>query len=209
MRDTSVVILARAPERGRVKTRLARHLGDDLALRVYRQLLALTAAAVSAWRGPVLLASTGDLAAFSETGLEHLPRCDQVEGDLGTRLCAALRAGLALAPRTMVIGSDCPAVTRLDLRATVAMLHAAPVALGPAADGGFWAIATATPAAARAIEAAPLPWSTADTLAALQDRLAAHGLDSRLGPVLADCDTQEDLERAVGNHLLTLPDRVG
>lgn len=199
---SALVVMARAPEPGRVKTRLAAALGSARALQVYRDLLEVTARAVLSWRGPVLLAATGDAGAFADTPLRALPRCRQVEGGLGARIAAALLRGLGLAPRAVVIGTDCPALRAAHLQAVAALLDGAPAGFGPATDGGFWAVASRDVAAASAIATPGLPWSSPGTLAAVRAQLQAVGLASRLGPVLADCDDADDYRRAIAAGLL-------
>jgi len=194
--------MAKAPALGCVKSRLARDVGDARALAVYHQLLAVTAAAAARWTGPVLLASAGDEAHFADSAVEGLPREPQPDGELGVRIAAALRAGLARAEATIVIGSDCPGLSQDALAAVVAALDEAPVAFGPAADGGFWSIATTTEATANAVQRSQVAWSCADTLAELRAELHAEGLPSRVGPLLADCDTGADLQRAIADGLL-------
>jgi uncharacterized protein len=194
---TCLVVLARAPELGRVKTRLAAAVGPGAALRVYRQLLARTATAALAWPGPRLLASTGDATAFAGTGFEHLQRQEQASGDLGARIARGLANGLDRAEAALVIGSDCPALTTTHLAAVAELLASAPVAFGPADDGGFWAIAARDRRAVALLATLPVPWSSPTTLATLQHELAAAGLASVHGPALADLDTAEDLAAAI------------
>ncbi|HEX5053103.1 MAG TPA: DUF2064 domain-containing protein [Planctomycetota bacterium] len=200
----SLVVMAKAPEPGRVKMRLASSIGGPRALQVYRQLLAVTAAAANAWPGPVLLATAGDPAAFAGSGLERFECVPQPEGELGVRIAAALRAGRERAPSTIVIGSDCPGLDADALRAVAALSTIA--AFGPAVDGGFWSIATGVAATADVLERTKVPWSTSNTLALLRAELADAGLRSQLGPTLADCDTELDLRRAIAaGHLPPLP----
>lgn len=202
---TSLVVMAKAPEYGRVKTRLARTLGADAALQVYRELLAITATAAREWSGPVVLAVDGDAERFAAHDFPGAARVPQVGDGLGPRIAAALEAGLAHAAATVVIGSDCPRLTPAALHAVAALLAHAPVAFGPAADGGFWAIATNDARTAAVVASAPVPWSSADTLASLRQALAAAGLPSALGIELADLDDEHDLRAAVAAGLLRLP----
>jgi len=207
---TCLVVLARAPEAGRGKTRLAVAIGEAQALQVYRRLLAITADAALAWPGPRLLASAGDPAAFAGTRLDRLPRVDQAEGGLGVVIAAALAVGLGRARAVLVIGSDCPGLCESALAAVADVLTAAPVAFGPADDGGFWAIATRDHRAAELVATLPVPWSTRATLTTLRSGLAAAGLPSALGPTLGDVDTAADLDAAIAAGVLPpLPPQAG
>ena len=53
MTTQTLCVFARAPIKGQVKTRLAKALGDDVAMQVYRALLAHTGMVASKWTGPV------------------------------------------------------------------------------------------------------------------------------------------------------------
>ncbi|MGB3968900.1 MAG: DUF2064 domain-containing protein, partial [Planctomycetota bacterium] len=133
---------------------------------------------------------------------ERLTRIEQATGDLGKRIADALAQGLARARNALVIGSDCPALDGTALAAVAAALATAPVAFGPADDGGFWAIATNDHRAVHLLATLPVPWSSPATLGTLRQQLAAAGLASACGPVLADLDTAADLDQALALGLL-------
>jgi rSAM/selenodomain-associated transferase 1 len=208
MPDTALVIIARAPEPGRVKTRLAAGIGAPGALFVYRQLLQIMAAVQDAWPGPVLLTASGDDAAWQDTGLAHLPRRPQAEGGLGRRIAGALHWGLTTAPQAMAIGTDCPGLRREHLdRLAAAVVHA-PVAFGPAEDGGYWGIAVRDPRVIPVIADDAMPWSTPEILADSHRRLDRAGFRHATGDTLADCDDADDLAVAVSAGFLTWPTHV-
>lgn len=195
----ALVILAKAPEIGQVKTRLASSIGPEAALAVYRRLLARSAALTRGWDGPVLLAAAGADAAWAGTGLDHLPRRPQPAGGLGCRIHAALAWGLesgSTSGRAMVIGADCPAITPGHLRAVAGLLEVADIAFGPADDGGFWSVAVSDARPLAVLGDDTLPWSTGRILVEIQQRLATAGLTSALGPQLRDVDDAADLAAA-------------
>ena len=202
MPDPALVIIARAPEAGRVKTRLAADIGVSAALAVYRQLLGIVAQVQSGWAGPVLLTSTGAADAWIGTGLEHLPRRAQADGGLGCRIAAALQWGLAHRDRAIAIGTDCPGLTTAHLSRLAAAVPHAPVAFGPAADGGYWGVAVADPAAIPIFADDALPWSTPGILRASRQRLAEAGFSSAITDTLADCDDADDLAAAASAGFL-------
>jgi len=205
MAKPALVIIARAPELGRVKTRLAAGIGAAGALQVYRQLLEVVVAAQAGWRGPVLLAVDGPADAWQGSGLEHLPRQTQPSGGLGGRIAAALHWGVATAGSALAIGTDCPGLRLAHLEALASGLDAAPVAFGPAEDGGYWGIAVADAQPIVALTAADLPWSTSRLLGDSIARLERSGLHYARAATLADCDDADDLAAAVQAGFLSWP----
>lgn len=205
MLDAALVIIARAPQLGRGKSRLAADIGAAAALNVTQQLIERLAITQAAWQGPVLLCSSGDDTGWAQTGLRYLPQQTQPAGDLGTKIAAAMHWGLTHAPRTVAIGTDCPGLRAQHLCELMEGLNQAPVAFGPAYDGGYWGIAVADPSIIPLVTSADLPWSTSHLLAETTSRLQARVIPSARGTFLADCDTVVDLREAVAAGLLTWP----
>lgn len=206
MHDTSLVIIARPPLIGRVKSRLAHSIGEPAALAVYRQLLHRVASVQAAWPGPVcLLAEHED--GWDDTGLAHLARRPQPSGGLGRRIAAGLGWGCNVALQTVVIGTDCPALSLAHLTAVAAGLNATTsVSFGPAEDGGYWALGVTESAPLALLTADDLPWSQATLFTESTQRLQTHGVTWHCGPRLADCDEVADLYAAVAAGFLHFPD---
>jgi rSAM/selenodomain-associated transferase 1 len=205
MPDPTLVIIARAPEAGRVKSRLAAGIGTVAALAVYECLLSVVATAQRGWPGMVLLAATGSPEAWARTPLADLPRREQPTGGLGARIAAALHWGLAHGGPAVAIGTDCPGLRPQHLARLAALVEQTPVAFGPAEDGGYWGVAVAETRAVPPLTGDDLPWSSPDLLAASEARLAAAGLTAARGDVLADCDDADDLAAAVAAGYLAWP----
>ncbi len=189
-----IAIFAKAPLRGRVKTRLAADLGPDAALDIYRRLLARTLARLSrpAWRCDLWV--TPD-AAVAEDALwpGALPRRKQGEGDLGARMGRALAQATTDRP-AIVVGTDVPDLDARHIDAALAALERAPLTFGPARDGGFYLVGArgAPPGGLFA----DIPWSRPDTLARCLDNAAP--LCPALIDPLDDLDDLGDLERHRG-----------
>ncbi len=135
----SLIVIAKEPLAGRAKTRLIPDLGEAGAAAVARASLADTLWAVAetpaARRILALDGSTGDW--LPDAGFEIVP---QREGDLGDRLAGAFEdSGAAPA---LLIGMDTPQVNAGLLGAAIEALCAedTDAVLGPASDGGYWAI---------------------------------------------------------------------
>ena len=197
MTDEALIVMARAPEPGRVKTRLIPDLGAEGACRVHDRLLEHTLITVAAGTRPVWMYLTGDPEPVrrrtADRGI-HLAR--QSAGDLGQRMAAALADvhGRGFS-RVVLVGSDCPVLDRAYLEAAFAGLRDADFVLGPAEDGGYVLLGSAR---ARLWSGSPFsgvrfggPEAGADTVEAL----AAHGRVMRLEPRW-DVDEAADWERA-------------
>jgi rSAM/selenodomain-associated transferase 1 len=194
MHDSNLGIFVREPRPGRVKTRLARTIGEVPAADLYRAFVADTVtlalnsgarhcrifhdgAPPSTWLGGV----RGD---YSE-----LP---QASGDLGDRLQAAFSAGPC---PLLMLGSDSPDLPAEYLRSGLEALDAgAHLVLGATLDGGVWCIGLDR---ARPDLLTGIPWSTASTGDALRNRADALGLNRVEVSPWYDCDLQEDLDALV------------
>lgn len=196
MTDSLLIVFAKDPVPGRVKTRLAAQLGDDRAAGIYR---ALAEAAWSVCRGaqealPCALWLYVD-SAEGWAGMDPwLVGADAVvpqpAGDLGVRIAKAFRLGFAAGfRRVAIVGTDVPGLHIGLFRAAFLGCGEGHAVLGPATDGGFYLLALG--AAPEALFQG-LPWSTPDTGAALRARGAGLGLAwTELAP-LRDIDTPED-----------------
>ena len=136
-RGDTLIIFVRQPALGRVKRRLARAIGMIAARRVYDALTRRALARLGRdgrWR--TVLAVTPDGARWRAWG--GVARAPQGDGDLGTRMAAALRAHAR--PRAVLVGSDIPDMTPDAIARAFAALGRARVVFGPAVDGGYWLI---------------------------------------------------------------------
>jgi rSAM/selenodomain-associated transferase 1 len=180
--SVALVVVAKAPVPGRVKTRCCPPCTPEQAAALAEAALADTLATVAAT--PVarrVLVLEGDPGPWLPAGIAVVP---QRGAGLDERLAAAFAdvGGPAL-----LIGMDTPQVTVDLLARAVARLVAdgTDAVLGPAADGGFWALGLHHPDDRLFVG---VPMSQPDTGARQRGRLLAHGLRVRSLPMLADVD---------------------
>ncbi|HYE05073.1 MAG TPA: TIGR04282 family arsenosugar biosynthesis glycosyltransferase [Planctomycetota bacterium] len=194
----TLAVIAKSPERGRVKTRLAAAIGDDAALSVYRSLLAYVADLLARWEGPVEVFFAGDERALAGSPLGRFARTRQCEGGLGARLAHIATTVLAQpdANGVIVIGADCVEVQLAHLLELATLMRGGRVAIGPALDGGYWAIGMRDPRAIGACLHEGIDWSTERVLAQTVRALDQAGIDHALGGRLSDIDELSDLKRA-------------
>ena len=193
----SLLLFARAPEPGRVKTRLSPALGAAGAARLYRAFLQDAARAYgppAPWSA--VLCADPDPHAPPFPALFRAPwrRRRQQGGDLGARLAAAFReefsAGVWAAA---AVGSDHPALPRRRLEEVFERLSAGvPAAVIPAADGGYCAIGLRREAPAQEVFR-DIPWSSPDVLDATVTRLSGAAAEVAVLAPSFDVDRPEDL----------------
>lgn len=195
----AILIFAKSPVPGRVKTRLAAEVGAEEAARIYRVLTATVCAqlpedagrlvfhdppeerlAVKEWMGPLV----GKDAVF-------LP---QASGDLGARLEAACDAAFALGHGPVVlVGTDCVELTPEMFQEAFARLERCDCVIVPVEDGGYCLLGLNAPCGPlfRDIE-----WSSSRTLEGTLQRAAEVGLAVQVMATLHDVDSVRDWERA-------------
>lgn len=195
--NAAIVIFARYPEPGKVKTRLLEQVSATDACRLYEAMLTRTVALVKNSSLAQL-----DLWVSSRPDAEFfLNLCDRdrifvQQGDnLGTRMVDAVNHTLARDETdcVLVIGTDCPVLTSAYLDAALrALTEGADVVIGPSEDGGYVLIGLREPQPELFDN---MPWSTPEVLPLTCERVAAKGLKLATLPVLWDVDRPEDLAR--------------
>ncbi len=181
-----MLVLAKAPRPGRVKTRLCSPCSPEQAAAVAAAALADTLDAVTATpavRRTILL----DGRYPAPHGWRLVDHCG---GGLGERLAAAYADTALPDTGSLLVGMDTPQVTPELLTGLAAGLDGADAVLGPALDGGWWGLALRDPADAEVLRAVPM--STPDTARSTVDGLRERGLSVALGPPLRDVDTAVD-----------------
>lgn len=190
---THLLVFARHPELGRVKTRLAAGIGAEAALAVYQELLQHTYNATTGvdahktvWLAEVPV-TTGRLPAVWDKYEQQL----QFPGDLGLKMQAAFSHAFQQgAKAAVIIGTDCPSLTTELLTQAYTALNTHDVVVGPAEDGGYYLLGMKE---LYADLFAGKSWSTNSVLAHTLDDAARLGLRVSQLPTLRDVDDAADL----------------
>lgn len=157
-------IFVKAPLMGKAKTRLARDIGYVHAQRLYKAMTANLLRNVQDPRWETVLAITPARFHYKLPLWDGLPQEVQAQGSLSPRLAHAFnRKG-----PVVVIGSDCPQVTRTDIANAFEALGRGQGVLGPADDGGFWLIGMNGPAPVDMFD--HVRWSHDETLSDMKTR---------------------------------------
>jgi rSAM/selenodomain-associated transferase 1 len=192
----ALVVIAKEPVPGVVKTRLAATLGADSAARVAAAMLADTLAGMAQVDAEPWLCFTPPEArprmARLAPGVGLLA---QVEGDLGDRLAGCFAALLGDgADQVVIVGADTPQVPRATYQAAFGLLDRIDVVLGPAQDGGYYLVGAK---AALPELFVGVPMGTDAVLQVTMQRAIRRRLRVGTVPTLRDLDRLEDLQAAL------------
>lgn len=194
-----LIIMAKVPVAGNVKTRLARQAGIAEALRFYRA----TSQAVIGRLGhqpfwETVIAVSPDQGIAGRMWPRTIKRVAQGGGDLGARMQRPMR-GLGPGP-VCVLGTDVPGISVALVRRAFRQLGSREIVFGPAADGGFWLVGQRR--RRRLIEPyANVHWSHPETLADVLGNIERdNSRPARVGFTgqLHDVDDAADLARTRG-----------
>ena len=192
-----LVIFAKAPRMGRVKTRLARDIGTVPAWAFYRrQLFSLASTLGSDPRWQTHLFVAPDTAVLDERlWPDGVARHPQGSGDLGQRMQRAfdiLPSGPA-----MIIGADIPGIKSKHIADGFRALGNHNAVFGPADDGGYWLVGVKrSPRRLRLFDG--VRWSGPHALDDTLKNLSGYSV-AMLG-TLADVDDGEDFARLAGKY---------
>lgn len=199
---TRIVIFAKAPQPGSVKTRLIPALGAVGAATLARKLLAHTVQqALGADVGEVELCMSPAPADAAWRGIAlpgEVVQTAQGQGDLGERMARSVRRSTQHATShtpcsssVLLIGTDCPALTAPVLKLAAQHLEQNDAVLLPAHDGGYVLLGLKSPSP-ELFES--MAWSTAGVGAETLRRMSALNMCIWQGPTLHDIDEPSDLQ---------------
>ena len=201
---TAVIVFAKAPRPGAVKTRLVPLLGTESAAELHAQLVKRTLeTAQAASLRPVELHCAPDASdPFFRFCASHygISVHAQVRGNLGERMLAAFEKALAAHDRVLLVGTDCPALTAGHLcQAEKALRDGTDAVFVPCEDGGY-ALIGLRRADGRLF--GDIAWGSDSVMAATRTRLTALGWRWQELDILWDVDRPEDYRRLVASGLL-------
>ncbi len=197
----NLLVFARAPRPGAVKTRLARTLGDERAAALYRRMGRVVIDRVAGSPATVTVCFTPDGAEREVRewlGAGAARYWPQGSGDLGERMSRMFDRAFEGSGRAVVIGTDAPAVDRTTIRRALSALDSADVVVGPSRDGGYYLLGLRQP---RPRLFRGIRWSTGSVMRETLDRARADGLAVTLLEVESDIDTAADLTPGIARIL--------
>lgn len=190
--DRALIIFVRNPEKGKVKTRLARALGADKALTIYKALLDKTRIAAEGVDALRLLFYSVKVREKDNWPNQKFTKLQQHGENLGERMANAFETGLQRAHSVIIVGSDIAQINTAIIEDAFRLLSEKDYVLGPAMDGGYYLLGMK--------KSSPhlfqdMPWSTGQVAKITQDRILSRGNSLGFAPTLSDIDYAKDWER--------------
>ena len=197
LKDKSVLLVfLRAPEKGRVKTRLAREIGDKKTLALYEKFVQKTLMAVekSGMEYRICFFPADKKALVEDwlgPGHVYMP---QIGDDLGQRMDNALsRVFDQGAQKAVLVGTDIPDISANQFLRAQNLLEQNDVVIGPSFDGGYWLIGFHRdgfyPGLFHHVD-----WGTDSVFSSTIEKCKLADLSTGILPTLQDIDTLEDLQ---------------
>lgn len=200
----ALVIFAKAPVPGQVKTRLSPALTEDEAATLHGSFvldtLERTKAAVGKFKLPIdrflACAPSSSHVFFRIMEARHgVTLLDQQGDDLGARMHHTFDSLFSQGyQRVCLVGTDVPSLPLTHYRDAVEALTRHDLVIGPARDGGYYLIGLTQP---RPELFTNIPWSTDRVMALTQQKAVAAGLKTALLPPWSDVDTIDNLHALI------------
>ncbi len=191
MTPEALIIFVRHPELGKVKTRLAREVGNETALAIYKDLLIHTREVAAALAVDRFVFYEDKVHNGDDWPVSQFNKMAQEGKTLGDRMFHSFSTIFNRGyKRVVVIGSDCLELTPDIIREAFEILSVKDSVLGPAADGGYYLLGMQRlfPAAFK-----DKTWSSSTVLENTLSDLEEASISVGLLPELSDIDTYSDL----------------
>lgn len=187
-----LIIFAKTPLKGLVKTRLIPALGEQGAAVLADQLIQHSLASFSHLKNTTVEYCVAPSAQHSywQCLPQYLRLTEQGEGNLGERMARALQRGLQEADKCLIIGTDCPALTADIIEQAFKSLDNYDACINPVIDGGY-ALLGLTQFSSTLFT--NIPWSTEQVADLTRQKMAALTWSFYELPELADIDRPDDL----------------
>ncbi|MGI4751525.1 MAG: TIGR04282 family arsenosugar biosynthesis glycosyltransferase [Janthinobacterium lividum] len=189
---TALIIFVRHPELGKVKTRLAKVIGDEKALNIYKQLLNHTHQITSPLNCRKFVYYAEDVIEHDLWSSPGFTKRKQSGNDLGERMATAFKDLFDQGfQKVLIIGSDCYQLKTDILQEAIHFLGIKEAVIGPTFDGGYYLLGTN-----RFVPKmfADKPWSTDQVTKQTLEDLDRLNLSYHLLKKLHDVDEAADLE---------------
>lgn len=189
----ALIIFIRNPELGKVKTRIAKTVGDEKAFQVYLALLKHIRNITQDVKGVErYLFYTHFIDHADEWDEKYYHKRIQCDGDIGTKMNDAFERVLDKHQSAIIVGSDIASLTTAIIEKSIHVLKKNDYVLGPALDGGYYLLGMKKPSAFLFND---MIWSTNQVFNDTTRRIKKANASFGLVDTLSDIDHWEDWQK--------------
>jgi rSAM/selenodomain-associated transferase 1 len=199
VKKSRVIVFVKNAIAGKVKTRLAKTIGDEEALVIYKQLLRITERETSLLEAEKEVWYAWEVGEGDIWDDEKFRKRVQIEGDLGEKMTNAFKKSFEEGLKKVVlIGSDCPTLTAEILEEAFEKLENNDVVFGPSSDGGYYLIGMSS---FKPEVLSDISWSTEEVMKQTEKRASKNDIKLAKLQILNDIDNEQDWnEYLAGNN---------
>lgn len=190
-KDCLLIVFVKNSELGKVKTRLAKTMGDEKALQVYNELLQITEKCTKHVQCSKQIWYSSQIEEDDHFDNSLYDKFVQEGDDLGLRMKKAVAKGFDEGfDKVVIIGSDCADLTTNLISEAFNILDSTDAVIGPSEDGGYYLLGLKkfTPQVFQGVD-----WSTPSVLSQTESIFDSLELSFTKLTTLNDIDTEEDL----------------
>lgn len=184
-----LIVFIKNPILGKVKTRLAKSIGDEKALEAYKLLMQYTHDIVMKTDTSKYLFYSDYIEDADNWSPREFRKMVQYGDDLGKRMFNAIELCLLENKKIVLIGSDCAIIKKKHIDTAFKQLRTRDVVIGPAEDGGYYLIAVKANSKALFRD---MDWGASNVLETTINKTKELGLTYCLIETLNDVDTIDD-----------------
>lgn len=193
MKKEALILFLKYPDRGKVKTRLADILGEDVTYELYHCFLADIATMIRDVRAEKIIVSSGNNG-LSFPDFPDIPCLRQRGNNIGERMFNAFGDVFDLGfERCVLMGSDIPDLPVRLIDNAFEKLNSADIVLGPGSDGGYYLMGCTRSTLSPSLFS-DIPWSTSHVLSATLKRARDTELTCKQLEQWSDIDNVDDLK---------------
>jgi len=196
-KTTALALMLRAPQIGKIKTRLATKLGEKNTLQLYKYMVEDIYEQIAYTQADLILSvEPADQIMLVKNWLQPAHAQEQIQGDLGEKMHHCIDILLTKGwANVIVIGSDIPSLSKKILNQAIEMLedNCVDTIIGPAGDGGYYLIGFNQQSYNKSIFES-IDWGSPNVYNQTMTKLDGLANQTGILPTLNDIDTFEDLK---------------
>lgn len=189
--ENALIIFIKNPRPGKVKTRLAKDIGEPQALNVYIKLLDITRTVAQHTNASKFLFYDQHINQEDEWSDKNFIKRKQSAGDLGDRMTKAFATVLQDHRKAIIIGSDCPGISSSIIDDAFNALDHHDIVIGPTFDGGYYLLGMKKLHDFLFVD---MQWSTDTVFNETMSRVLSLNLTYHMMDKLSDLDNINDLK---------------